>query len=90
VIFLVGGLFINSDVLWSPCSLRILFMFPLKMIMYPLIELEPTRKFNYRNDLLIRKRRQNYGQVDSKNLVAFSLPSFKIYSVNFLIKLDQT
>jgi hypothetical protein len=23
--------------------------------MYPLNELEPTRKFNYRNDLLIRK-----------------------------------
>jgi hypothetical protein len=30
-------------------------MFPLQIIMYPLIELEPMKKFNYRNDLLIRK-----------------------------------
>jgi hypothetical protein len=58
-------------------------MFLLQMIVNPLIELEPMRKFNYRNDLLIRKQRQNYGQDDSKNSVAFSLPSFVIYSVNF-------
>jgi hypothetical protein len=60
------------------------------MIMYSLIELEPMRKFNYINDLLIRKRRQNFGQVDSKNSVAFCLSSFEIYSINFLIKLDPT
>jgi hypothetical protein len=58
--------------------------------MYPLIELEPMRKFNYRNNLLIRKQRQNFGQIESKNSVAFSLPSFEICSVNFLIKLDST
>jgi hypothetical protein len=34
-------------------------MFPLQMIMYHLIELESTRKFNYRNDLLI-KNNDNY------------------------------
>jgi hypothetical protein len=52
--------------------------------MYPLIELEPMRKFNYRNNLLIRKSDGNiFGQVDSKNSVAFSLPTFEI-----LIKLD--
>jgi hypothetical protein len=64
-------------------------MFPLQMIMYLLIELEPTRTLNYRNDLLIRKRQQNFGQVDSKNSVAF-FAKFEIYSVNFLIKLDPT
>jgi hypothetical protein len=58
------------------------------MITYPLIELEQARKFNYRNGLLIRRHWQNFGQVDSKNLVVFSLLSFEIYSVNFLIKLD--
>jgi hypothetical protein len=58
-------------------------MFPLHMIVYPLIELELIRKFNYRNNLLIRKQRQNFGQVDSKNPVTFSLPSFEIYSINW-------
>jgi hypothetical protein len=57
------------------------------MIMYPLIELEPMRKFNYRNDLLIRKMTTNFGQIESKNSVAFSLPRFEI---KFLIKLDST
>jgi hypothetical protein len=65
-------------------------MLRLQMIMYPLIELEPTGKFNYMNNLLIRKRRQNFGQVDSKNPVAFSLPIFEIYSVYFPIKLEPT
>jgi hypothetical protein len=53
-------------------------MFSLQMIMSPLIELEPTRKFNYRNDLLIRKPTVNFGLVESENSVAFSLPRFEI------------
>jgi hypothetical protein len=60
------------------------------MIMYPLIELEPMRKFNYTNDLLIRKTTIVFGEIESENSVAFSLSSFEIYSVNFLIKLDPT
>jgi hypothetical protein len=58
--------------------------------MYLLIELEPMRKFNYMNDLLIRKTDGKiFGQVDSKNSVAFSLPNFVIYSINFLINWIQ-
>jgi hypothetical protein len=45
----------------SQCSFKIfLFMFLLQMIMYPLIELETMKKFNYRNDLLIRKTTTNF------------------------------
>jgi hypothetical protein len=40
---------------WSLCGLRI-FMFPLQMIIYLLIELEPTGKFNYKSDLFIYQK----------------------------------
>jgi hypothetical protein len=40
--------------------------------------------------ILLEKRQQIFGQVDSKNSMAFSLPAFEIYSINFLIKLDPT
>jgi hypothetical protein len=65
-------------------------MFLLQIIIYHLIELEPTRKFNYRNGLLIRETMTNFGEIESENLVAFSLPSLEIYIINFLIKLDPT
>jgi hypothetical protein len=58
-------------------------MFLLLMIMYLLIELELMRKLNFKSVLLSEKQRQIFGQIESENSLTFSLPSFKIYSINF-------
>jgi hypothetical protein len=54
-------------------------MFPLQMIIYLLIELEPTEKNQLKEWFIDQKKRwQNFGQVDSKNFVVFSLLGFEI------------